>query len=41
MRLLSIALVSDGHVLLEGVPGLAKTSLVREFAHSLDLSFKR
>ena len=41
VRLLAIALVSDGHVLLEGVPGLAKTYLVRQFAQSLDLSFKR
>ena len=41
VRLLAIALVSDGHVLLEGVPGLAKTFLVRQFSASLALSFKR
>jgi MoxR-like ATPase len=41
VRLLMIALIADGHVLLEGVPGLAKTYLVRRFAMSLDLSFKR
>jgi MoxR-like ATPase len=41
VRLLAIALVSEGHVLLEGVPGLAKTFLVRRFASTLDLSFKR
>jgi MoxR-like ATPase len=41
VRLLAIALVAEGHVLLEGVPGLAKTYLVRRFASSLALSFKR
>ncbi|HEV2231155.1 MAG TPA: MoxR family ATPase, partial [Thermoplasmata archaeon] len=41
VRLLSIALISDGHVLLEGAPGIAKTFLVRRFAESLKLSFKR
>ncbi|MCI4369314.1 MAG: MoxR family ATPase [Thermoplasmata archaeon] len=41
VRLLSVALVSEGHVLLEGVPGIAKTLLVRCFADSLALSFKR
>ena len=38
---LTIALACDGHLLLEGVPGLAKTYLVRSFAHALDLSFRR
>jgi MoxR-like ATPase len=41
VRALTLALVADGHVLLEGVPGLAKTYLVRAFARTLDLSFKR
>jgi MoxR-like ATPase len=41
VRLLSISLVSEGHVLLEGVPGIAKTFLVRRFAECLKLSFKR
>ncbi len=41
VRLLAIALVSEGHVLLEGAPGIAKTFLVRRFADSLRLSFKR
>ena len=35
------ALLSEGHVLLVGVPGLAKTTLIRTFAQILDLSFKR
>ncbi len=41
VRLLAIALISEGHVLLEGAPGIAKTFLVRRFAESLKLSFKR
>jgi len=41
VRLLAVALLAGGHVLLEGVPGLAKTLLVRRFAERLDLSFKR
>ncbi len=41
VRLLAIALLSEGHVLLEGVPGIAKTMLVRRFSASLSLSFKR
>lgn len=35
------ALVSDGHILLEGVPGLAKTLAVKSFAEISALSFKR
>ncbi len=35
------ALVCDGHALLEGVPGLAKTLLVRTLADALDLDFAR
>jgi len=35
------ALVAGGHVLLEGVPGLGKTLLVRSLAGALHLSFQR
>jgi MoxR-like ATPase len=35
------AVFSDGHCLLVGVPGLAKTLLVNTIAQVLDLSFKR
>lgn len=36
-----IALLAQGHVLLEGVPGTAKTLMVRALAQSLGLTFKR
>ena len=36
-----IALFCGGHVLLEGVPGLGKTLLVRTLAQALDLTFRR
>ena len=36
-----IALLCRGHVLLEGVPGLAKTLLIKSLADSLDLKFNR
>lgn len=35
------ALLCDGHVLLEGVPGVAKTTLIKAFTKALGLSFKR
>jgi MoxR-like ATPase len=38
---LVIALLADGHVLLEGVPGVAKTLLVRSMAAALSLETKR
>src|SRR5580693_6335794 len=36
-----IAVLAGGHVLLEGVPGLGKTLLVRTLSEVLDLSFNR
>ncbi|GAC1654579.1 MAG: MoxR family ATPase [Candidatus Dormibacteraceae bacterium] len=41
IRLTLIALIGGGHVLLEGVPGLGKTVLVRSLASVLDLDFAR
>jgi len=38
---LLIGLVTGGHILLEGVPGTAKTLMVRSLAYALDASFKR
>jgi MoxR-like ATPase len=38
---LLVGLITGGHVLLEGVPGTAKTLLARTLAHALDVSFKR
>ena len=36
-----IAMLCDGHILLEGVPGLAKTLIVKTFAEISSLDFKR
>jgi MoxR-like ATPase len=38
---LLVALLSEGHFLLEGVPGVAKTTVGKTFAHALGLDFKR
>jgi MoxR-like ATPase len=38
---LLIGLLTDGHILLEGVPGLAKTLAIRTVAKTLRLEFKR
>src|SRR6187401_2946003 len=36
-----IALLAGGHVLLVGVPGLAKTLMIRSVSEAMDLDFKR
>ncbi|GAB3292779.1 MoxR family ATPase [Hymenobacter humi] len=41
VRLVLTAVFSQGHSLLVGVPGLAKTLLIQTIADSLDLSFNR
>ncbi|MEM0157906.1 MAG: MoxR family ATPase [Thermoplasmataceae archaeon] len=41
VRYMFIALLSNNHMLLEGVPGLAKTMLASEFAKNLCMDFKR
>ncbi len=38
---LLVGLLADGHVLLEGVPGLAKTLTVSSLASAIDASFRR
>lgn len=39
--MLIVALLTNGHVLLEGVPGIAKTLLVKLLANILDVEYKR
>jgi MoxR-like ATPase len=41
VREVLVTLLADGHALLEGVPGLAKTLLIRTLADALDLEFSR
>ena len=38
---LIVAFLAGGHALLEGVPGLAKTLMIRTLADAVDLSFRR
>src|SRR5512142_2416977 len=41
LRLMTVALLADGHALLEDVPGIGKTLLARAFARSLGLRSAR
>lgn len=41
IELMIVGLLCDGHLLMEGVPGIAKTLLSKLFAKSLNISFKR
>lgn len=41
IRLLMIALTARGHALLEGVPGVGKTTLAKTFARTAGLDFRR
>ena len=41
VTLLLVALMCEGHVLLEDVPGVGKTTLAKALARSLDLTFQR
>ena len=40
-QLLLVSLLSQGHVLIEGLPGTAKTTIGRTFAHAIGGKFKR
>lgn len=41
LDMLLVALLARGHVLLEGVPGVAKTTLAKAFAHTLGCTVRR
>ncbi len=41
LRLLAVAILAEGHALIEDVPGVGKTLLARAFARALDLDFGR
>lgn len=41
VELLLVALLAEGHVLLEDVPGIGKTTLAKALARSLDCTFQR
>jgi MoxR-like ATPase len=41
VRTVLVGILAGGHVLLEGVPGLGKTMLIRTLAQALDLDFSR
>lgn len=41
INFISIAIICNGHILLEGVPGVAKTTMIKSFANALGLLFKR
>ncbi|MCL5786809.1 MAG: MoxR family ATPase [Candidatus Marsarchaeota archaeon] len=41
LKLMFISLVADGHALLEGVPGVAKTTMTKALAAAIDSDFKR
>src|SRR4051794_37833732 len=38
---LLVALLADGHLLVEGPPGLAKTRAIKALAHALEADFQR
>ncbi|NJE25880.1 MoxR family ATPase [Thermococcus sp. MV5] len=41
IELLTIALLSEGHVLIEGIPGVAKTTIAKAFSNAIGLRFSR
>ena len=41
LKLALVALLADGHILIEDLPGLGKTLMARSFAAAMELDFKR
>lgn len=41
IELLTIALLSEGHILVEGIPGVAKTTIAKAFSSAIGLKFSR
>ncbi|AFK22123.1 MoxR family ATPase [Pyrococcus sp. ST04] len=41
IELLAVALLAEGHVIIEGIPGVAKTTIAKSFAQVLGLKFSR
>jgi MoxR-like ATPase len=41
IELLLVALLCEGHILIEDVPGTGKTALAKALAHALSISFRR
>src|ERR671930_1407617 len=41
VRLALVALIAEGHLLIEDVPGVGKTMLAKAMARSIDCSFRR
>lgn len=41
INFIMIAILCDGHILLEGVPGVAKTTMIKAVTQALGLTFKR
>jgi len=41
VNFITLALLCNGHILLEGVPGVAKTTMIKAFANALGLNFNR
>ena len=41
IELMIISIIADGHALLEGVPGVAKTTMTKALADTIQADFKR